>query len=58
MSSQERLQGIFGSGSGWPKSEMTLEENIASLKTNVLVLFTLTQVILRIINVSLLLVVD
>ena len=32
MSSQKRLQGIFGSGSEWPKSDMTIEENIASLK--------------------------
>lgn len=34
MSSQQRLQGIFGSGSPWPKSDMTLEENIASLKVH------------------------
>jgi len=32
MSSQKRLQGIFGSDSLWPQSDMTLEENIASLK--------------------------
>ena len=34
MSSQKRLQGIFGSDSVWPKSDMTLEENIASLKVH------------------------
>jgi hypothetical protein len=34
MSSQKRLQGIFGLGSQWPKSNMTLEENIASLKVH------------------------
>lgn len=34
MSSQKRLQGIFGAGSQWPKSDMTLEENIASLKVH------------------------
>jgi hypothetical protein len=32
MSSQKRLQGIFGLGSEWPKSNLTLKENIASLK--------------------------
>ena len=32
MSSQKRLQGIFGLGSEWPKRNMTLEENIESLK--------------------------
>lgn len=32
MSSQKRLQGIFGPESEWPKSDMTLEENIESLK--------------------------
>lgn len=32
MSSQKRLQGIFGFGSVWPKSNMSLEENIESLK--------------------------
>lgn len=32
MSSQKRLQGVFGPGSDWPKSDMTLEENIESLK--------------------------
>jgi len=34
MSSQKRLQGIFGSDSKWPKNDMTLEENIASLKVH------------------------
>jgi len=34
MSSQKRLQGIFGSDSQWPKSDMTLEENIASLNVH------------------------
>ncbi|WP_405597609.1 MULTISPECIES: hypothetical protein [unclassified Pseudoalteromonas] len=34
MSSQKRLQGIFGLSSEWPKSDMTLEENIASLKAH------------------------
>lgn len=34
MSSQKRLQGIFGSGSKWPKCDMTLTENIASLKVH------------------------
>ena len=34
MSSQKRLQGIFGFGSEWPKSNMTLEENIESLKVH------------------------
>ncbi|NRD73081.1 hypothetical protein HQQ94_07475 [Shewanella sp. VB17] len=32
MSSQKRLQGIFGLGSEWPKINMSLEENIESLK--------------------------
>lgn len=32
MYSQKRLQGIFGPKSEWPKSNMTLEENIESLK--------------------------
>jgi len=32
MSSQKRLQGIFGPESDWPKIDMTLEENIKSLK--------------------------
>jgi len=32
MSSQKRLQGIFGLGSQWPKCNMSLEENIESLK--------------------------
>ena len=32
MSSQKRLQGIFGSGFEWPKSDMTLEDSAASLK--------------------------
>lgn len=32
MSSQKRLQGIFGLGSKWPKINMSLEENIESLK--------------------------
>ena len=34
ISSQERLQGIFGPKSEWPKSDMTLEENIESLKVH------------------------
>jgi len=34
MSSQKRLQGIFGSDSQWPKSDMTLEENITSLNVH------------------------
>jgi hypothetical protein len=34
MSSQERLQGVFGIDSKWPKKCMTLEENIASLKVH------------------------
>jgi hypothetical protein len=34
MSSQKRLQGIFGLGNEWPKSDMTLKENIASLKVH------------------------
>lgn len=32
MSSQKRLQGVFGLGSKWPKVDMTLAENIESLK--------------------------
>ncbi|WNC72862.1 hypothetical protein RGQ13_02485 [Thalassotalea psychrophila] len=32
MSSQQRLRSIFGPKSEWPKSNMTLEENIESLK--------------------------
>jgi hypothetical protein len=32
MSSQKRLQGIFGLGSKWPKVNMSLEENAESLK--------------------------
>lgn len=32
MSSQKRLQGIFGPESEWPKRGMTLEENVESLK--------------------------
>ncbi|WOH35934.1 hypothetical protein RI844_11125 [Thalassotalea fonticola] len=32
MSSQPKLKGIFGPDSDWPKSNMTIEENIASLK--------------------------
>jgi len=34
MSSQKRLQGIFGPSTDWPKSDMTLEENVASLKVH------------------------
>lgn len=34
MSSQKRLQGVFGSGFEWPKSDMTLEESTASLKVH------------------------
>lgn len=34
MSSQKKLQGIFGIDSRWPESTMTLEENIASLKVH------------------------
>ena len=34
MHSQNRLQGIFGPESEWPKSNMTLEENIESLKVH------------------------
>jgi len=34
MSSKKRLQGIFGLGSEWPKQDMTLEENIESLKVH------------------------
>ena len=34
MSSQKRLQGIFGSGFEWPRSDMTLEESAASLKVH------------------------
>jgi hypothetical protein len=32
MSSQERLQGIFGLGDKWPQKNMSLEDNIESLK--------------------------
>ncbi len=32
MSSQRRLKGIFGPESPWPKKDMTLAENIESLK--------------------------
>ncbi|MEM5549259.1 hypothetical protein HJP15_06750 [Pseudoalteromonas sp. NEC-BIFX-2020_002] len=32
MSSQKRLQGIFGPASNWPDPKMTLADNIASLK--------------------------
>ncbi|OUL55865.1 hypothetical protein [Pseudoalteromonas ulvae] len=32
MSSQKRLQGIFGLDSEWPKIDMSLEENVESLK--------------------------
>jgi len=31
MSSQKRLQGIFGENSDWPKPDMTLADNIKSL---------------------------
>jgi len=34
MSSQSRLQGIFGPNSQWPTSEMTLTENVKSLKAH------------------------
>ena len=34
MSSQKRLVGIFGLGSEWPKSTMSLAENIESLKVH------------------------
>jgi len=34
MSSQKRLQGIFGLGSQWPKINMSLEENVESLKVH------------------------
>ncbi|MDK1286836.1 hypothetical protein [Pseudoalteromonas umbrosa] len=34
MSSQKRLQGVFGPESKWPQKEMTLEENIESLKVH------------------------
>ena len=34
MSSQKRLQGIFGPESEWPKHDMTLEVNIESLKVH------------------------
>ena len=34
MSSQKRLAGIFGLGSEWPKSTMSLAENIESLKVH------------------------
>lgn len=32
ISSQKRLQGIFGPGSSWPETDLTLEQNIQSLK--------------------------
>lgn len=32
MSSQKELQGIFGQDSEWPKSNMTLQENVCSIK--------------------------
>lgn len=32
MSSQKRLQGMFGKQSQWPDKDMTLAENVASLK--------------------------
>ncbi|MBQ4835750.1 hypothetical protein [Pseudoalteromonas luteoviolacea] len=34
MSSQQRLQGIFGPNSQWPKRNMTLDENIESLQAH------------------------
>lgn len=34
MSSQKSLQGIFGPESEWPESDMTLKENIESLKVH------------------------
>ena len=34
MSSQKRLQSIFGPDSEWPKFNMNIEENIASLKAH------------------------
>ena len=34
MTSQKRLQGIFGPQSDWPKSTMTLEDNIRSLRVH------------------------
>ena len=34
MSSQKRLQGIFGPEFDWPKTDMTLEENKKSLKVH------------------------
>ena len=34
MSSQKRLQGIFGPDSNWPRPDMTLEENMADLKVH------------------------
>ena len=34
MSSQKRLQGIFGPETEWPKSDMSLEENRESLKVH------------------------
>jgi hypothetical protein len=34
MSSQHRLKGIFGPENDWPKKEMTLTENIKSLKVH------------------------
>jgi len=34
MSSQKRLKGMFGPTSEWPKGNMTIEENIKSLKAH------------------------
>jgi hypothetical protein len=34
MSSKKRLQGIFGLESQWPKTDMSIEENIESLKVH------------------------
>lgn len=34
MSSHNRLRGIFGPNTNWPKSDMSLDENIASLKVH------------------------
>ncbi|RZF81498.1 hypothetical protein EXT46_09880 [Pseudoalteromonas sp. CO325X] len=34
VSSQQRLQGVFGPESEWPKPSMTLEENTESLKVH------------------------
>lgn len=31
MTSVERLQGVFGPGSDWPRPDMTLEEDLADL---------------------------